>query len=298
MPSRITTFRSLDDFKRLEEISQKNGTVVVVGGSFLGTELAYALAQKGGPKVVQIFLEPEVLARNLPRYLSKRIRKVLQGSGVNLKPNMNVTAVEEKNDKVVVKMDNGQVVEADYVITATGIYPNTELAEKAGLEIDPANGGVVTNSELEASHNIFVAGDVLSYYDTVLGRRRSEHYEHATSTGRHAGQNMSVSDSGQKKPYKHISMFWSDVGPINFEAVGEINSSLNTYAVWDGVSVTLAGTSWSSAPAPYKNSQFQKGVVYYLRDRRVVGILLWNLPGKINDARNVISKKQSYQKFT
>lgn len=294
IPGRITTFRNLDDFKRLDEMSRKNATIVIVGGSFLGTELAYALAQKGGSKVVQVFLEPEVLARNLPRYLSKRIRKVLQASGVKLKPNLNVVGVEEKSDRVVVKMDNGEALEADYVITATGIYPNTDLAEKAGLEIDPVNGGVVTNSELEARNNVFVAGDVLSYYDTLLGRRRSEHYEHAASTGRHAGQNMSVGD-GAKKPYKHISMFWSDVGPVNFEAVGEINSSLNTYAVWDGVSITQPGTNWSSAPAPYKNSQFHKGVVYYLRDRKVVGILLWNLPGKINEARNVISKKQIYE---
>ncbi len=296
-PSRVTTFRTLEDFKRLDEISRKNGsTIVVVGGSFLGTELAYALAQKKSAKVVQVFLEPEVLARNLPRYLSKRVRKVLQGVGVNLKPNLNVVAVDEKDDRVVVKMDNGETIEADYVVTATGIYPNIELAEKAGLEIDPLNGGVVTNSELEARNNVFVAGDVLSYYDIVLGRRRSEHYEHAASTGRHAGQNMSVV-AGQKKPYKHISMFWSDVGPVTFEAVGEVNSNLNTYAVWDGVSVTLEGTPWSGAPAPYHNSQFKKGVVYYLRDRKVVGILLWNLPGKINEARNVISKKQAYDQL-
>ncbi|KAL0477461.1 apoptosis-inducing factor 1, mitochondrial [Acrasis kona] len=101
--------------------------------------------------------------------------------------------------------------------------------------------------------------------------------------------------AGQKKAYNHISMFWSDVGPVNFEAVGEINSSLNTYAVWDGVSVTQSGTPWSSAPAPYRNSQFGKGVVYYLRENKVVGVLLWNLPGKIQDARAVLSQKKNYE---
>lgn len=315
---RISTFRTLEDFKNVYRLSQSGADIVVVGGSFLGTELSYALSshktaqrsEKGKDvgSVTQVYLEPEVLARNLPRYLSESVRDALRSVGVKLKPNRNVIKVslqkrskpnstnsQEKVEKVIVTLDNGEELEADFVLTATGIFPNTELAENAGLEIDPVNGGIVTNAELEARQNVFVAGDVLSYYDVVLGRRRSEHYEHATATGRHAGLNMS---SPHMKPFRHVSMFWSDVGKnVSFQAVGEIKSELDTYGVWDGVAVSQNGTPWNNAPAPLKNESFKRGIVYYMRDNKVVGILLWNVSGArvMRDARKIILQKKQYR---
>lgn len=215
-PDRVTTFRTIDDFKKLDKISQQGGDVVVVGGSFLGTELSYALAQRRMGTVTQVFLEPVPLARNLPRYLSQSVRNTLEDVGVQLKPNRNVTQIEQGPDgKLVVRLDSGEVFSADYVLTATGIFPNTELAESAGLEIDSLNGGIMTNAELEARNGVFVAGDVLSYHDTALGRRRVEHHDHATSTGRLAGKNMT--STGNKVPFEYLSMFWSDVGELHFE---------------------------------------------------------------------------------
>lgn len=315
---RISTFRSLDDFKNVYRMSKSGADIVVVGGSFLGTELSYALSshklnqrqEKGKDvgSVTQVYLEPEVLARNLPRYLSESVRDALSSVGVILKPNRNVIKVslqrrpkpnstnsQERVEKVVVTLDNGEELEADFVLTATGIFPNTELAENAGLEIDPVNGGIVTNAELEARQNVFVAGDVLSYYDVVLGRRRSEHYEHATATGRHAGLNMS---SSNMKPFRHVSMFWSDVGKnVSFQAVGEIKSELDTYGVWDGVAVSQNGAPWNNAPAPLRNESFKRGIVYYLRENKVVGILLWNVSGSdvMRDARKIILQKKVYR---
>ena len=264
----------------------------------MGTELSYAVAnkvnkKKKGSKVTQVYLEPDVLARWLPRYLSERVRQTLISAGVNLKPNTNVVSVEPSkgSDRVIVSLDNGEKLEADFVVTTTGIYPNTYVAEEAGLEIDPQNSGIVTNSQLEAVQNVFVAGDVLSYYDVVLGRRRSEHHEHAEATGRHAGTNMSTS---AKKPFHYISMFWSDVGNVHFQAVGEVNSSLDTYAVWNDVVIKQNGSSWTTSASPVVASNFGSGAVYYVRDKKVVGILLWNLPDKLGHARKVILEKKQY----
>ncbi|KAG2382202.1 hypothetical protein C9374_005404 [Naegleria lovaniensis] len=298
-PNSVTTFRSINDYKKLAAVAKKdNAHIVIVGGSFLGTELSYAVAnklrEKKGSKVTQVYLEPDVLARWIPRYLSERVRQTLVAAGVDLKPNRNVVNVEPSvnKDKVVVSLDSGEKIEADYVVTTTGIYPNTYIAEEAGLEIDPQNSGIVTNSQLEAVQNVFVAGDVLSYYDVVLGRRRSEHHEHAEATGRHAGINMS---SNAKKPFHHISMFWSDIGDVHFQAVGEINSSLDTYAVWDDVIVKQNGSSWTTSAAPVVASNYGNGIVYYLRDKKVVGILMWNVPDKLSHARKVILEKKQYQ---
>lgn len=80
------------------------------------------------------------------------------------------------------------------------------------------------------------------------------------------------------------------------QAVGEINSSLNTYAVFNGVQVRQNGAPWNHAPAPLRNSGFKKGVVYYMQDNRVVGVLMWNLNSKaLAAARRVVMQKQQYK---
>lgn len=75
-------------------------------------------------------------------------------------------------------------------IVAVGSDPNTELAKSSGLEVDKSQGGFVVNAELEARHDVFVAGDVSCFYDMKLGRRRVEHHDHAVVSGRLAGENM------------------------------------------------------------------------------------------------------------
>ena len=163
------------------------------------------------------------------------------------------------------------------------MLPNVSLAEASGLEIDPKSNGVVINAELEARSNVFAAGDVTSYHDVALGRRRVEHYDHAYMSGRHAGLNM----TGESKPYNHQSMFWSDIGPeINFEAVGILDSSLPTVSVWKKSKDTKSNVG---------SEAFDQGIVYYLRNKIVVGVLLWNISGEIENARNIIKSQKRVQ---
>ena len=160
------------------------------------------------------------------------------------------------------------------------MHPNTSLAKASGLEIDPKIDGVVVNAELEARTNVFAAGDVTSYHDVALGRRRVEHYDHAYMSGRHAGLNM----TGEHKPYNHQSMFWSNIGPdVNFEAVGIIDSSLPTVSIWN--------KSQTSNIKP-GDEDYDQGVVYYLREKKVVGVLLWNLFGQLDNARKIVQSQK------
>jgi programmed cell death 8 (apoptosis-inducing factor) len=152
------------------------------------------------------------------------------------------------------------------------------LASASGLEIDPIIGGIVVNAELEARSNIWAAGDVTSYHDIALGRRRVEHYDHAAMSGFLAGLNM----TGAQQPYNHQSMFWSNIGPdVNFEAVGVIDSKLPTVSIWS-----------KSKDAAIGDERFDRGVVYYLKDKKVQGVLLWNLPDNIDAARNIIKSAE------
>ena len=138
----------------------------------------------------------------------------------------------------------------------------------------------IVNAELESRTGVFAAGDCTSFHDISLGRRRIEHYDHASNSGRIAGLNM----TGLRKPYVHQPMFWSNVGnEIQFEAVGILDSKLKTVSVWDKDGET-------------EEKSYEKGIVYYLKDEKVCGILFWNSFGKIDKARDIILSKKRITK--
>jgi len=209
----------------------------------------------------------------------------------------------------------------DHLLVAVGLEPNTELADSSGLEKDPTLGGFLVNAELEARSNVWVAGDAACFYDVKLGRRRVEHHDHAVVSGRLAGENM----AGAGKPYWHQSMFWSDLGPeVGYEAIGLVDSRLETVSVFalateadtpkavvektgEGVrsiteekskAVSGAGgvsTTSSTTPAPGTHSEdYTKGVIFYLRDSVVVGVVMWNVFNKMPIARQLIKEGKKY----
>lgn len=231
--------------------------------------------------------------------------------GVKVIPGVEVTAAEGDKNGVTLRLNDGSSVQSDYIIVAVGNEPNTDLARSSGLEINQVDGGYLVNAELESRSNLWAAGDAASFYDVKLGRRRVEHHDHAIVSGRLAGENM----AGAKKHYWHQSMFWSDLGPdIGFEAIGIIDSSLPTVGVFAKASAndtpqasavasedgSRANTSNESSAqtdkettlprAPESGDDFGKGVVFYLRDNVIVGIVLWNVFSRIPLARRIINE--------
>ncbi|KAJ1659849.1 hypothetical protein IWQ61_001128 [Dispira simplex] len=282
----VTTFRDVCDYQRLEATADRAKHIVVVGGGLLGSELAYALAAGRKLYVTQVLPETNVLHKLLPRYLAEWTTQLLTKGGVKVITQQSVTnirAITEGSQpetaeprRLRVELSNGDVVEADHVVQAMGIEPNVALAKRAGLEMDATHGGIVVNAELETRRNVYVAGDVASFHDVLLGRRRVEHYDHAAQSGYLAGKNM----CGARDAYTHQPMFWSDLGPnVTFDAVGVIDASLHTASVW-------------AKPAESEDSahteQYGQGLIYYLRDSRIVGMVMWNLPGRVELARQVV----------
>jgi 3-phenylpropionate/trans-cinnamate dioxygenase ferredoxin reductase subunit len=158
-----------------------------------------------------------------------------------------------------------RVLEADGVVAGIGIEPNVELARAAGLEVE---NGIVVDASLRTSHpDIFAAGDVASFANPALGvRLRVEHEDNANTMGRMAGRAM----TRQSVSYDHLPFFYSDLFELGYEAVGEVDSRLETVADWK---------------EPYR-----EGVVYYLRDGRVRGVLLWNVWEQVDAARRLIAE--------
>ncbi|CAH8665138.1 unnamed protein product [Dicrocoelium dendriticum] len=201
--------------------------------------------------------------------------------------------------------DRVEEVDVDHVVLALGIEPNTDLSDHAGLEVDHRNGGFLVNAEMEARAGIYAAGDAASYWDPVLGyRRRVEHLNFAEETGALAGRNMVASLSptndganhgaSSRVParYQYQSSFWSSLGSeVSWDAVGYVDSQrLLTRSFFlsneEGAHDTKTSNGSSRLSDSIPDSEFGRlgrGVVFYLTpsEKRLVGILLWNLPEEI-----------------
>eukprot|EP01117_Protostelium_nocturnum_P006915 TRINITY_DN247_c1_g1_i2.p1 TRINITY_DN247_c1_g1~~TRINITY_DN247_c1_g1_i2.p1 ORF type:complete len:410 (+),score=144.06 TRINITY_DN247_c1_g1_i2:736-1965(+) len=266
----VSSFKTLNDFKHLEAKSNKIKDIVIFGGEFLGSELACGLAhRRENLKVRQMFPEATMMANIFPQYLSEHVSERIKNEiGVDFHPNAKLERIEKNGEGVVLHLENGERVETDHVVFATEPEPSIDFALK-DLEIDPINGGITANAELETRSDLFVAGDVLSYYDMTLKRRRRvEHYDHALNTGETAAANM----KGKKMPYSHFPTFWSEMGNVSFEGVGITDSKLETVSVWQKTD----------------SKNLEKGAVYYLDNKKIVGAIVFGAPGKSHLLKSTI----------
>merc|ERR1711892_740431 len=316
----VTMFRKIDDFQTLDKIASSSKSITVFGGGFLGSELACALGFRGKQsklEVIQAYQEEGNMGKVLPDYLSQWTTDKVRSEGVTVLPNSRISSVTKgEGAQLKVKMESGKTVDTDHIVIAVGVEPDLGLAKASNLEVDPVNGGFKVNAELEAGTNLYVAGDAASFYDVSLGRRRVEHHDHAVVSGRLAGENM----TGAKKPYTHQSMFWSDLGPdVGYEAIGIVDSRLPTggafskateedtpkavvektdesmRSVTEEAAVAESGTRLDIGSTAHQQGDYGKGVIFYLRDNKVVGVLLWNVFNRMSIARRILKEGKSYE---
>jgi len=260
----VIYYRTVADFRNLHALADRGHRFAVIGGGFIGWEMAAALAMNG-KEVVMLFPEEAIGARLYPPDLARFLNDFYRQKGVNVLPGSTVVGMERSSRGTIVKTrEQGEFV-VDAVVAGIGVVPETALAAPAGLQIE--NGIVVDEFLRTSSPDIFAAGDVASFPDAVFGgRRRVEHEDNANTMGRQAGLLM----AGGSDPYRHLPFFYSDLFDLGYEAVGEIDARLEVIADW--------------------KEAWREGVLYYLRDGRVRGVLLWNVWGQVDAARQLIAE--------
>ena len=261
----IIYYRKLADYQRLHALVEQGKTdFAVIGGGFIGSEIAAALAMNGR-KVKLLFPEDGICARLFPKDLSQHLNDYYRKKGVEVLPGEQITGLEPRKDRYILHTKGGRDLQVDAVVAGVGIQPNTELAASVGLNI--GSGILVDEYLLTSQPNIYAAGDVAEVFNPALEKSvRVEHEDNANTMGKQVGRNM----AGAQEPYRHLSYFYSDLFDLGYEAVGELDSRLETYADW--------------------KEPFKEGVVYYLEKGRVRGVLLWNVWDTIPKARTLIAE--------
>jgi 3-phenylpropionate/trans-cinnamate dioxygenase ferredoxin reductase component len=260
----VIYFRTLDDYRRLRVLAAERERFAVIGGGFIGSEVAAALRMQGRD-VAMVVPEAGIGARVFPPDLSTFLAGYYREKGVMLRLGEGVARVDGRGDTVVVRTTTGSELTADAAVAGLGILPAVELAAQAGLD---AENGIRVDEFCRTSHpDVHAAGDVANFHNPALGTRlRVEHEDNANTMGRVAGLNM----AGRATRYDHLPFFYSDLFDLGYEAVGDLDARLETVADW--------------------KHEFHEGVVYYLQAGRVRGVLLWNTWGQVDHARRLIAE--------
>lgn len=262
-PGGVTYFRTAEDYFRLRRAIFSGHEAVVVGGGFIGAEMAAALTL-AGKHVHLVFPEAGVLSRLLPPSLSAAITADYAQRGMTVHAGRQVAHIEARDDDTWrVVTDAGDALEASVVVAGLGIVPRVGLMTALG--VDCPDGIMVDAQGATSVEDVYAAGDVANFPSAALGRRmRVEHEDHANRQGECVGANM----AGQARAYDYLPFFYSDLFDLGFEAVGRLDSRLATIEDW---------------VEPEK-----RGVVFYLEDQHVVGVLCVDLWDRMEAARALI----------
>ncbi len=263
----IYYYRRLDDYMKLKAQIWQDAEVLVIGGGFIGSEISAAL-NVSKADVTMLVKEKHISERIFPKDLAIAIMRKYLDRGIKIITEERPASILKDVSGFRVRTNSGREIKADIVVVGIGIVPEVALAESAGLQIE---NGIVVDEYLQTSApDVYAAGDNASFPYQALGiRTRVEHWDNAKIQGTTAGMNM----AGGQSPYMHMPYFFSDLFDFGYEAVGKIDSRLDTFTDWQ--------------------KENDRGVVYYLERGKVCGAMMCNVWNKVDEARELIRNGES-----
>jgi 3-phenylpropionate/trans-cinnamate dioxygenase ferredoxin reductase subunit len=212
---RCLYLRTIADALAIRTHLAAGGRLVIIGGGFIGLELA-ASARRLGTQVIVVEAQPRILMRGMPAEIAEAVHAAHVAQGVDLICGHGIEAIEDEGEEIRIRLAGGRIVIADLLVIGIGAVPATALAEQAGLAID---NGVAVDAGLRSSDpDIFAAGDCCSFplglYD---GRRvRLESWRNAQEQGALAARNM----LGAGEAHATVPWFWSDQYGLTLQVAG------------------------------------------------------------------------------
>jgi 3-phenylpropionate/trans-cinnamate dioxygenase ferredoxin reductase component len=254
----VFCLRSLDDSRKIRGSTESCKQAVVLGGGFIGMEVAAVLAQKN-IETTLILREDRVWNRLFTAPMSEFFERYYASRGIQLLKGEWVSRLQGKDRVSGAVLSSGRKIPCDLVVAGIGATPVSELFTNGGLT---AENGVVVNEYLETKlPGIFAAGDVANYLDIIFDkRRRVEHWDNAVSQGQHWASLV----RGDRKPFSHVPYFFSDVFDLSYELWGDSEGSTQTVARGD-----LNSSSFS---------------VWWLKQGRLVSAFAMNRPDEERQA--------------
>jgi NADPH-dependent 2,4-dienoyl-CoA reductase/sulfur reductase-like enzyme len=274
--------RTLDDSKIIRSALEHIKQAVVIGGGFIGMEVAAVLAQKG-IEVTMVLNDDRIWKRFFSPEMSSFFEAYYAERGVRF---VKSTAVAELRGNGVVNsavLRDGQTVPCELVIAGIGVQPAIDMLTNSGLDV---GDGIIVNEYLETSQaDVLAAGDVANYQDVLFGkRRRVEHWDNAVSQGQYCAQVL----MGERVPFRHVPYFFSDVFDLSYEYWGDSSGadqtihrgelSTRSFSVWWLRQKTVVAAFTMNRP-----DEEREVAPKWIESRQTVS------PGKLEDASQSIS---------
>jgi 3-phenylpropionate/trans-cinnamate dioxygenase ferredoxin reductase component len=206
--------RTVDDSERLRAAISRAETMVVIGGGFIGAEVA-ASATQMDTRVTLLELVETLWTRAVGPQMGRFFEDFLRDRGVHVRTRTGARELEGDGAVEAVVLPDGTRLPADVVVIGVGVRPDVDLAERAGLHVD---NGILVDEHLRAADRIWAAGDVANAAHPLFGRIRIEHWAEALNQGLIAGRNL----AGATQRYDRVPYFFSDQFDLSLSYLGHV----------------------------------------------------------------------------